>query len=384
MPRVIRPLALWATAASTSVWIVAAALAASERRRRIEVAAERPARDGPLVSIVVPARDEEGSIGETVESLLAQTYRNLELVVVDDESEDATTARAAAVIAADPRGRVVAGEAPPEGWLGKPWALVQGVAETSGEWLLFSDADMRHEPTAVGCALAVAQRHELPGLSLLPRLRTGSQAEQVVLPAALTAISTFIAPGPLIRSRRSSVAISVGGWTLIRRGVYDRIGGHGAVRDRVAEDLELARNAKAAGAPIELCDGVPLASLRMYHGLGGLWRGWSKNAAFGVRGGPAPALAAAAVLGVIALAPPLAAIAAGPRRRGLAAIGLVGWLAQAALHLQSRPAVETPAALAPAFPLGMIFLAAVSARAAVRRVIDGGTVWRGRHYTSAR
>jgi len=243
---------------------------------------------------------------------------------------------------------------------------------------------MRHEPTAVGCALAVAQRHELPGLSLLPRLRTGSQAEQVVLPAALTAISTFIAPGPLIRSRRSSVAISVGGWTLIRRGVYDRIGGHWAVRDRVAEDLELARNAKAAGAPIELCDGVPLASLRMYHGLGGLWRGWSKNAAFGVRGGPAPALAAAAVLGVIALAPPLAAIAAGPGRRGLAAIGLVGWLAQAALHLQSRPAVETPAVLAPAFPLGMIFLAAVSARAAVRRVIDGGTVWRGRHYTSAR
>lgn len=377
-------LALISTTVASTVWIGAAALAAVEHGRRRAVAEESPAPDGPLVSVVVPARDEQRDIGDTVATLLAQTYRNLELIVVDDQSHDETAAQAAAAIGDDQRGRVVAGVTPPEGWLGKPWACAQGVEAAAGDWLLFSDADMRHEPTALARALGLALRTDLPGVSLLPLLRTGAIAEQVVLPAALTAISTFVAPGPLLRSPRSSVAISVGGWTLIRRDVYERIGGHAAVRDRVAEDVELARNAKAAGTPIALCDGVPLASLRMYRGLAGLWRGWSKNAAFGVRGGAAPALAGAIGLGLLALLPPVATLSASRRRRRLGAIGAAGWLAQAVLHAQARPAVETRAALAPAFPLGLLFLSAVSARAAVRRALGGGTVWRGRRYRSAK
>lgn len=372
-------------AVAGSVWSGAALLAASERRGRVHVAAEPPTPDGPLVSAVVPARNEARDIGDTIASLLAQTYEALELVVVDDQSSDATAEVAESAIGDDPRGRVIPGEEPPEGWLGKPWAAWQGVRATAGEWLLFSDADVRHEPTVLARALGLATRLDRCGISLLPRLRTGTLAEEIVLPAALTAISTFIAPGPLVRSPRSAVAISVGGWTLIRRDAYLAIDGHRAVADRVAEDVELARNAKAAGTPILLADGVELTSLRMYRGMSGLWRGWSKNAGFGVRGGAVAALASAVGLGVLAVAPPTAtAVGLVGRQRGLAAIGAVGWIAQAALHALARPAVQTRGALAPAFPLGMTFLSAVALRGSVRRAGGGGTIWRGRRYVIAR
>jgi hypothetical protein len=374
-------------ALASGVWVSAALLARSEKRRREVVAREPVTRGGggPLVSIVIPARDEADEIAQTVESLLAQTHEDIELVVVDDQSADGTATAAQDAIGDDPRARVLHGGAPPEGWLGKPWACTQGVLATRGEWLLFSDADVRHEPTALARALGLARRLEVEGVSLLPHIRTGSLAEQIVLPAALTAISTFVAPGPLVRSRRSRVAISVGGWTLITRAAYEAIGGHEAVSDRVAEDVELARNAKAEGVHIVLADGVELASLRMYRGLTGLWRGWSKNAGFGVRGGAGAALAGGVALGYLAMTPPTATVVGlVTGRRAVAAAGAAGWVAQAALHAMARPAVETRGVLSPAFPLGMSFLSAVTMRGSLRRAFGGGTVWRGRRYEEAR
>ena len=119
--------------------------------------------DPPSLSVIVPARNEARSIARCVRSLLAQTLPDYELIVVDDRSEDATPAILAELARAHPRLRVVRGEALPAGWVGKPWALVQGARAARGEWLLFTDADTRHAPAACAsrsptCARAAPTR----------------------------------------------------------------------------------------------------------------------------------------------------------------------------------------------------------------------------------
>ena len=139
---------------ASALWAGAAALALHERHRAPRPDAEPPARPGPLVSVIVPARNEERGVGAAIASLRALDYSNVQLLVVDDQSTDGTLAAARAAAGDDARVRVIAGEVLPDGWVGKSWACWQGVR------------------------------------------------------AALTAIGTFLAPGPLARSDRSRVAIA--------------------------------------------------------------------------------------------------------------------------------------------------------------------------------
>lgn len=374
-----------AAAAAAVVWCAAAGLALHERGRGPRPDREPPAREGPLLSVVVPARDEERGIGAAIRSLRAQTYPSLEVIVVDDRSRDGTAAAARAAAAGDPRVRVVDGRPLPPGWVGKPWACRQGADRARGDWLLFTDADVLHAPEALARAMALALRLGRGGLTMFPLVECATPAERVVTPAALAAIATFVAPGPLARSPRSRVAIGAGAFLLIERGLYEAVGGHAAVRHRMVDDVCLAAAVKDAGGLLVPVRSGGLLRLRMYHGAREAWRGWSKNASFGTGGGAARSLAGAALLAALALTP-TAALAAGAHRRDrpLAAAGLAGWAGLAALQRLSAWAAPTPARYAPTLPLGLLVICAAAVRGALGRLAGAGPEWRGRRYPEAR
>ena len=204
--------------------------------------------DAPLISVVVPARDEERDVEQTLRSLSAQRYPSLEIIAVDDRSRDGTRAAIARAAADDPRIVVVGGSEPPDGWLGKPWACAQAVERAHGEWLCFTDADVRFEPDALASALAFALVEGRGGVTLSPLLVCSSFWERTVQPVATMAILALVAPPVLSQHPDAPVSLAAGAFMLVRRDLYERAGGHAAVRDRVADDLQLARAVKRAGA----------------------------------------------------------------------------------------------------------------------------------------
>ncbi|HEY1480250.1 MAG TPA: glycosyltransferase family 2 protein [Gaiellales bacterium] len=340
--------------------------------------------EGPLISVIVPARNEQRDVEATLRLLSAQRYPALEIVAVDDRSDDGTRAAIARAANDDPRIVAVDGSEPPAGWLGKPWACAQGVERARGEWLCFTDADVRFAPDALASALAFAERAGSGGATLSPRLVCGSFWERTVQPVAAMAITALIAPPALSQRPDAPVALAAGAFMLMRRELYERAGGHAAVRDRVADDLQLGRAVKRAGGLLALGHGDELLEVRMYHGHRELWRGWRKNAAYGLPGGAPVALAGAAAAAIGAFAPPLA-LAVGLRRRdrGLAALGATGLGALVALRASDTRTAPTPVAYAATAPLGLAWIAAVTLVAALDRR-RGGSRWRGRRYPFAR
>ncbi len=365
-------------------WAAALAISLIDRRLALDAGVEPPLHDGPLVSIVVPARDEQRDIATTVRSHLAQDYRALELIVVDDQSHDGTAQAAIAAAGGDPRFRLIVGTAPPDGWVGKSWACQQGADAARGSWLLFSDADVEHAPDALGRCLAMALRLDRGGLTLAPRVQTAGHAERVVMPVAIQLIQTMVAPALLARMRHSPITMAAGAYMLMRRDVYDAAGGHAGIGHDMVDDLSLGRAIKRQGSLLVPANGTRLVRLRMYHGAGEMWRGWRKNAAFARPRARTRGLAPAVLLATLGPAP-VVALVAGARRgdRGLLAAGAAGFAAQLALQRTAAPVVTTPVAYAPTFPLGTLFIAAAAARGAIDRISGRGPLWRGRRYPHA-
>ena len=341
--------------------------------------------EGPLVSIVIPARDEERGVGAAVASHLAQTYRRVEVIVVDDQSADRTVAVATEAAAGDARFQCVSGAPVPDGWIGKSWACWQGARRARGEWLLFSDADVIHTPETLARCLALAIRLNRGGLTLTPRVETRTVAERLVMPAAATLIANVLAPGFLVRSRRSKVVMAAGAYILVRRDVYDSLGGHEGIAGRMVDDVALAVAVKQGGGLLVPADGTSLIHLRMYHDISEMWRGWRKNAAFANAGEPTRGLAPALALAALGATPLVAAVNSGRRRSGRGiALGLAGLVAQCGLQRLAAPVVVTPQRYAPTLPIGTTFMAAAALCGSIDRISGRGPVWRGRRYPDAR
>jgi hypothetical protein len=291
----------------------------------------RPPADPPPVrrpvTVVVPARDEEGQIGDCLAALLDQRgVPSLRVVVVDDGSTDGTAAVVGALT--DPRVRLVRAEPPPAGWLGKPHACATGAAPDDDEededgLLVFVDADVRLFPDAVAGAVAVLERHGLDLVSPWPRPVAHGAAERLVQPLVPWLWATTLPVRLAERSRRPSLAAANGQFLVLTRRGYVRAGGHATVRGEVLEDIALLRAVKRAGGRGVPIDGSRLAACRMYDGWAALREGYAKSLWSAVGGRPAASVAAAAALTAVWVVPPLAAL------RGSRA-GLVGWLAGAA------------------------------------------------------
>ncbi len=230
----------------------------------------------PLVSIIVPARDEERSIELAVRGFLSQTYPQLEVIVVNDRSVDATSAILASID--DPRLVVVSGEEPADGWLGKPWALHQGSLRAKGELLLFVDADVIYRPDAVVSAVARFEDNDLALLALMPNLEVRGFWESVVMPNLAVFAFTFLPMWLTNRTRIALIAIGGGPGNMVRRVDYDAAGGHVALKDAVVDDVALARLLRRNGRRTEVARADHYVSVRMYHGLGEIVRGFTKNA----------------------------------------------------------------------------------------------------------
>jgi chlorobactene glucosyltransferase len=244
--------------------------------------------DAPRVSVLVPARNEARSIEPCICSLLAQDYPNFEVLVLDDGSEDETGAILARIQKAHsgtPTLRVLAGKPLPLGWGGKNWACHQlaQAADLESRFLLFTDADTVHEPEALRRAVAEALRDGLGLLSLMPEQRMETWAERLVVSLLPLQILGYLPLPAMEWLTFPSVAAANGQYLLFRREVYERFGGHTAYPLHLADDVMLARQAKARGGRVRLGNGAGLVRCRMYEGADEVVAGFRRSFAAGFR-----------------------------------------------------------------------------------------------------
>jgi glycosyltransferase involved in cell wall biosynthesis len=229
----------------------------------------------PLVSAIIPAKDEEMNLALCLGSVCRQTYPNLEVLVVDDRSTDRTPEIAREFAERDPRAHVLTIEHLPPGWTGKTHALDQAVGHTRGQWLLFLDADTVHAPESLSVLMEFGRSEGASLVSLLPELNCQTFWERVVQPlAAITLMQSF--PLHVVNDDRSRVAFANGQYILIERSAYLAAGGHRAVRERFVEDIGMAECVKSLGLPIRVALVRGLVSCRMYSSFGQLVRGWGR------------------------------------------------------------------------------------------------------------
>ena len=242
-----------------------------------------PPIEGIPVSIIVPARNEAATIQTLVRSILGSAYRPFELLVVDDRSTDETAAIVERLAASDPRVRLVRGAPLAEGWYGKPWACEQGSRAAQGGLLLFTDADTRHAPELLGRAVAALRLQQADLLTVSPRQLCLTFWERVVMPQIWLLLGLRYHPRRVNRARRARDVIANGQFILTTRAAYQAVGGHGAVRHEVAEDLALAQAYLRHGRRLHFAFAERLMETRMYQGLPQLVEGWSKNVYLGGR-----------------------------------------------------------------------------------------------------
>jgi chlorobactene glucosyltransferase len=231
--------------------------------------------DGALESVVIPARNEAQDIEKTVRAMLAQTYRALEVIVVNDRSTDDTGAILESI--RDPRLTVMHGAEPPAGWLGKPWALHQGSVAAKGELLLFVDADIVYRPEAVAGLIDVLERRKVAMAALMPHFAMRGFWENVLLPQLAVLAYMFVPLWLANTTRFVRLGLGAGAGNLIRRDVYQAIGGHEVLRDAVVDDVALGRLVRRHRERTLVVRAERFAEVRMYRGFREVWDGFTKN-----------------------------------------------------------------------------------------------------------
>jgi hypothetical protein len=352
----------------------------------------------PRVSLIVPARNEEEHIEAALRSLLSQDHPALEVIAVEDRSDDATGRILRSLAAQDPRLRVVGIDELPEGWLGKPHALAQGLKAATGDWLLLTDADVRMAPDVVRRAVALAERERVEHLAVFPDLLGGTFGLRVV---AGTFGAHLLARLSLrrLRNPRSLHSIGVGAFNLVRRDLMERTPGFEWLRMEVADDLGLGRMVKMAGGRTLVVSGCGKVVVPWYRDVPDMIRGLEKNS-FGFIAGYRPLRALALALGAatFALAPWLTLLlstAAGQALAGpgqgaistgarasvlLLPLGLSALLAPVACGIVGRVRYRLEILPALLVPLGLLTLSWSLLLSAFHGWRRGGIVWRGTFY----
>lgn len=233
----------------------------------------------PMVSVIVPAHNEQRVIDRCASALRAQDYANLEIIFVLDRCVDATASILAPHAEADSRVRVIINEACPEDWAGKCNAARRGAEVARGEWLLFTDADTSFDQALVRAAVGSALRRRLGLLSLLGRLTTRHWFERVVQPVASMNLIRMYPIGRANRAPggpRRARPFANGQFLLFDRAVYERVGGHAAVKDDLLEDIAFARlvHERGYGTGIELA--ADLLTVAMYDSFRSFRTGWKR------------------------------------------------------------------------------------------------------------
>jgi glycosyltransferase involved in cell wall biosynthesis len=236
------------------------------------------ARAGPRVSIVVPACNEAADIEATLIRLLSLQYENYEIIAVDDRSTDETGEIMERIAATAPRGRlkIIRITELPAGWMGKPHAMWSAARQASGDWLLFTDADVLFKPDALGRALAYAHTERADHLVLFPRMVMKYPGERMMI-AFFQTLFVFGHRPWKVADPKTKDHIGVGAFNMIRRPVYEALGTYQALRFDVLDDMKLGKVVKNAGYAQRNVFGADLISIRWARGAWGVVDNLTKN-----------------------------------------------------------------------------------------------------------
>ena len=362
-----------------------------------------PPVDAPLISVCIPARNEERNIRACLEAVLAQDYPNLEVIVLDDRSTDRTSELLRDLIMESgslvpeyqeqaPGLHIINGTDLPPGWAGKPHALYQASAAARGDWLCFIDADTFLSPAALSSCYAKAVEAKADMFTIMTFQILGSFWEKVVMPLVMTALSVGFSPRKVNDPNRKD-AIANGQFILIKRPVYDAIGGHESVKDQIVEDKAISEQVKWNGYRLIVADGHAVAKTRMYTSLPEMWEGWTKNIYLGLRDqkgllylgvfGAIVALLAALFLPVW----PMLGVTWLLNSRSWMAVlvlleSLIFWIYLIIVRVKVARKMNISAWFAFTTPLGAAVFAGMMLTSAFRILSGKGVSWKGRLYTS--
>ncbi len=227
----------------------------------------------PLVSIVIPARNEQGNIGKCLQSIIAQEYKHFEVFVLNDRSTDDTALIVADIAKHDQRVHLINIDHCPDGWSGKNHALVHGVKQAKGKFLLFTDADTYHHPHCLKSIVIYMMKNKVDLLSVNPHLVTNSFWENVIMPVAGGMLMIWY-PMETVNDTKSPLGYANGQLMVFNMESYHKIGGHESVKDELLEDLAFGRKIKQAGMRLKVLWGPDLYQTHMYSSLKQIWNGW--------------------------------------------------------------------------------------------------------------
>ena len=332
----------------------------------------------PLVSIIVPARDEAAAVEEGLRSLLSLDYPRYEVIAIDDRSTDGTGEIMDRVAAGNARCRVLHLTELPPGWLGKNHANMQGARLARGEYLLFTDGDVVFRPPILRHALKFMQGRGLDHLALFPET-PAANFWQSLLMNHFVVLFAILTRYPLARIRRLRFAyVGIGAFNLVRRSAYLAVGTHERLRLEVADDLILGKLLKQAGFAQDVLDGRPLAWVRWQTGLRGMIGGLEKNAFAGTRYSLVVATLGVLSQLLLAVVPPLLIIL-GPARLPAAVLCAI-MVGNAALTTRiTRSSLLVP----PFYAVAQVLFAYIIARSTYVTLRDRGVTWRGTFYPLA-
>ena len=338
--------------------------------------------DPPLVSVCVPARDEERGIRACLKSLLEQDYPEFEVIVVNDHSTDHTGELIHELAGNNPRLIPLDGEDLPKGWLGKPFALHQAFQKAKGEILLFTDADPVFEPNALRTAVFTMQERKLDALTLMPKAEFGSFWEKAVQPVIFGFIGSLTRFGK-VNSQDQKSAMGFGAFLMFKRSAYESIGGHEGGKADVLEDVLIAKRLKKAGFKLLVADAKRLFSIRMYYGLREIWIGWRKNMFMAMKRSVSRAFYYIFMVLAFVLTPYMifgwnVVVGSGLLWIGISLFGVTMVSAATIKTCDELGLARINACL---FPIGAVVMAAIIINSMIQVMVYSRTEWRGRVYS---
>ena len=353
----------------------------------------------PKVSVLVAAKDEEANIGTCASTWLTQDYKDYEVIIIDDRSTDRTGEILRDIQKNDANGanlRVLTVQELPAGWAGKNNAMRMGIESAQGEWLLLSDADCRQTcDQTISATMGYALREKVDLLSVLPVLDTQTVWERIIQPVA-GAVMVFWFNPVKVNDPASKAAYANGAFMLVRKDAYEKVGGHGAVRRQLNEDLHMAKLIKQQGLRLRVVQNDGLYLTRMYRNFHETWRGWSRIF-YGCFGSVRRLLISTAFLLVMSLLPWFSlaigwAAVAMADKSAVASGGGSGWTwlaymstltiaAQMSVLTRFYKISKSHVRYVITWPIGATLCVGMLVSAIFKTLGLTGTAWRGRVYT---
>jgi chlorobactene glucosyltransferase len=342
--------------------------------------------DVPLVSVLVPARNEADRVlALCLRSILKQDYGCFEVIAVDDRSTDTTATTLESIAREDSRLRVIVGREPPDGWLGKPFAMHQALADARGEWILATDADMIFDPRALRTAMVTAMEREADALTCIPHFEAVSFWERLMIPTWAWVLLMF-SVSYRTNNPKSQGAVGIGGFFLMRRSILKHVGDYEGLKDEVMEDVRLAEKIKRSQKRIIAVYAPQLLSTRMYRNFNEMWECCTKNWFSGMNFSLSFAMSCVLMMYLIAVVPSLVAlvsaigIATGTRPDLWQVFipAVLSWLMQVVVLMIMSVRSEVHPVYALTAPLGLAVLYAMLFDSSFRITLGKGVRWKGR------